>query len=184
MSALDETVRARLLRVVRATLERELSGTGDCGVDPKPWPELERCGVFVTLRTGGRLRGCIGTFNPEGDLPDTVERMTRATLDDPRFVDSPLSASDLGEVRIELSILSQRCRLADPLSLQLGTHGIQIVRDGRSGCYLPQVAAEQGWDVETYLSHCCAHKAGLPADAWRDKNTEVFIFTVEKIAEG
>jgi len=83
-----------------------------------------------------------------------------------------------------MSILSQRCRLADPLSLQLGTHGIQIVRDGRSGCYLPQVAAEQGWDVETYLSHCCAHKAGLPADAWRDKNTEVFIFTVEKIAEG
>ena len=78
MSALDETVRARLLRVARATLERELSSTGDCGADPEPWPELERCGVFVTLRTGGRLRGCIGTFDPDGDLPDTVERMTRA----------------------------------------------------------------------------------------------------------
>jgi len=45
------------------------------------------------------------------------------------------------------------------------------------------VAPEQGWDRETTLSYLCAHKAGLPADAWRDKRTKLYVFEAEVLEE-
>ncbi|MEN6424930.1 MAG: AMMECR1 domain-containing protein, partial [Phycisphaerales bacterium] len=36
-----------------------------------------------------------------------------------------------------------------------------------------------GWTREEFLSYCCFHKAGLPADAWKDPETEVYLFTAE-----
>jgi len=33
------------------------------------------------------------------------------------------------------------------------------------------------------LSHCCAGKAGLAPDDWRDPATEVYLFTAEIIHE-
>jgi AMMECR1 domain-containing protein len=44
---------------------------------------------------------------------------------------------------------------------------------------LPQVATETGWTKEEFLSYCCSHKAGLPAEAWKDPKTEVLLFTAE-----
>jgi AMMECR1 domain-containing protein len=41
---------------------------------------------------------------------------------------------------------------------------------------LPQVAVEYKWDREMFLQETC-HKAGLPAQAWKDKETEIFIFS-------
>jgi AMMECR1 domain-containing protein len=54
---------------------------------------------------------------------------------------------------------------------------------GQSGCFLPEVATDQGWGVEEFLSYCCAHKAGLPADAWKQPGTDVYLFTSEKFSE-
>ncbi|OHB80722.1 MAG: hypothetical protein A2Z25_02850 [Planctomycetes bacterium RBG_16_55_9] len=70
-------------------------------------------------------------------------------------------------------------RTEDPTSLRLGVDGIYIKRGFFSGCFLPQVAAETGWTKEQFLSYCCAHKAGLAADAWKDPQTEVYLFTAE-----
>jgi uncharacterized protein (TIGR00296 family) len=70
-------------------------------------------------------------------------------------------------------------RTDDPLSLQLGVDGIYIKKDRASGCFLPQVASETGWSKEEFLSNCCAHKAGLAPDAWKDPETEVYLFTAE-----
>jgi uncharacterized protein (TIGR00296 family) len=67
--------------------------------------------------------------------------------------------------------------------VELGTHGIYIRRGFASGCFLPQVATETGWSKEEFLSHCCAGKAGMPPNAWRDPRTEVYVFTAEIIEE-
>ncbi|MHC4532265.1 MAG: AMMECR1 domain-containing protein, partial [Planctomycetota bacterium] len=67
----------------------------------------------------------------------------------------------------------------EPLSLRLGIDGIYIKKGCASGCFLPQVADETGWSKEEFLSYCCAHKAGLPADAWKDAGTEVYFFTAD-----
>jgi len=51
------------------------------------------------------------------------------------------------------------------------------VRRGDSeGLLLPQVPVEQHWDRLTFLEQAC-EKAGLPADAWRDPDTDIFSFT-------
>jgi uncharacterized protein (TIGR00296 family) len=70
-------------------------------------------------------------------------------------------------------------RISDPLAFELGKHGIYVRRGLASGCFLPQVATETGWGKEEFLSYCCAHKAGLAADAWKDPQTEVYLFTAE-----
>jgi AmmeMemoRadiSam system protein A len=138
------------------------------------------CGCFVTLKSRGRLRGCIGQFISDQPLIELVTEMAEASATkDPRFFDHPLTIRDLGTLEIEISVLSVLERTEDPLSLRLGVDGIYIKRGYASGCFLPQVATETGWSKEEFLSFCCSHKAGLPADAWKDPNTEVYLFTAE-----
>jgi uncharacterized protein (TIGR00296 family) len=62
-------------------------------------------------------------------------------------------------------------------------HGVLVRRGFNSGVFLPQVATETGWSKEEFLSELCAHKAGIPADAWKDKSTEIYIFTAEVFSE-
>jgi len=138
------------------------------------------CGCFVTLKNRGRLRGCIGQFVSERPLVELVAEMAKASATgDPRFMSNPITSGELNKLDVEISVLSPLQRVDDPLSLELGTHGIYIKRGYMSGCFLPQVADETGWSKEEFLSQCCSHKAGLAPDAWRDLKTEVYLFTAE-----
>jgi len=148
-------------------------------------PELQaRCGCFVTLKNRGRLRGCIGCFTSDQPLYQTVAEYAQiSATQDWRFATDPIAPKELPGIDIEISVLSPLERIADPLTLELGVHGIHIERDGRSGCFLPQVATEWKMSKEQFLSDCCAHKAGLPPDAWRDPGTRVSVFTAEIVQE-
>jgi AmmeMemoRadiSam system protein A len=125
---------------------------------------LVQQGAFVTLHLGATLRGCVGMVAPLRPLLTAVmECAAAAATADPRF--SPLGASELGRVTIEISALNPPFRIADPGQIALGTHGLMITAGRRRGLLLPQVAVEQGWDVTVFLEETCA-KAGLPPDAW------------------
>jgi uncharacterized protein (TIGR00296 family) len=56
--------------------------------------------------------------------------------------------------------------------IEIGRDGLIVGRGGRRGLLLPQVAPEWNWNAEEFLSNCCL-KAGLPPDAWLDKDTKV-----------
>jgi uncharacterized protein (TIGR00296 family) len=98
---------------------------------------------------------------------------------DPRFFADRISASELNQLDIEISVLSPLQKTSEPLNLQLGIDGIYIKKGRATGCFLPQVATETGWSKEEFLSYCCSHKAGLAPDAWNDPETEVYLFTAE-----
>ena len=177
---MNEKQKQTLLSVARDTVEAVITG----GPTPKPQsddPELNaKCGCFVTLKNKGRLRGCIGQFSSEGPLIKLVGQMAKASCtDDPRFFANPITPGELEELDIEISVLSPLQRTDEPLGLRLGVDGIYIKKGRASGCFLPQVATETGWSKEEFLSNCCAHKAGLTADVWRDPETEVYLFTAE-----
>jgi len=139
-----------------------------------------QCGCFVTLKNHDRLRGCIGQFTSESPLIELVRQMAiSSATNDPRFFADPITTDELDELDVEISVLSPLQQTDDPLSLRLGIDGIYIKRRNMSGCFLPQVATETGWSKEEFLSYCCRHKTGLPADAWRDPETEVYLFTAE-----
>lgn len=140
-------------------------------------------GVFVTFYRGKTLRGCIGSFAPTTDLVATLESVTRSSLADPRFVHNPIALDELPDLTIEISILTDPVRTANPERLIPGTHGMIITRGARSGCFLPKVATDRNWDAEEFLSQCCTMKAGLPADAWRDPKTSVYLFTAETFSD-
>jgi AmmeMemoRadiSam system protein A len=127
---------------------------------------LERLGgAFVTLRAHGDLRGCIGHIEMNEPLGRVVPRCAvAAATTDPRF--PPITPSELQQIEIEVSLLSALEPIAGPHDIEVGRHGL-VVESGRDrGLLLPQVAAEWGWDAETFLAHTC-HKAGLPRDAWK-----------------
>lgn len=182
--SISEQERKELLTLARAAVEAEVAGT--------PFPRRsvqsplldEFRGCFVTLTNGGSLRGCIGTFQPQQPLGQAIVEMGRAAARDPRFIYyRPIKPEELPQIKIQVSILSPLQETRDPLSLEVGTHGIYIICGRQAGCFLPEVATDQGWDAETFLTECCRGKAGLPANAWRLPTTKVFLFTSEKFSE-
>ncbi len=146
--------------------------------------ELERkCGAFVTLKTRGRLRGCIGQFTSDEPLWKTVQAVAVSSAkEDPRFAGNRLTPDELKELELDISVLSPLRRIEDPLDFELGKHGVYIKRGYHSGCFLPQVAVETGWSKEKFLTQCATGKAGLAPDAWKHPDTEVYIFDAEIIS--
>ena len=173
-----------LLKIARNAVEAAINRR------PMPKPQSQdaelnaHCGCFVTLKNKDELRGCIGQFVSDVPLIQLVSEMAVASATgDPRFFADRITSKEVDNLDIEISVLSPLKKTADPLSLQLGVDGIYIKNGYASGCFLPQVATETGWSKEEFLSYCCAHKAGLKPDAWKDKGTEVYLFTAEIIEE-
>lgn len=148
-------------------------------------PELTgHQGCFVTLKNGDKLRGCLGQFTSDKPLIDLIFEMGKSSASrDPRFMDDPIRAKELDSLEIEISVLSEMTKTEDPASLRLGVDGIYITKGYQSGCFLPQVATETGWSVEEFLGYCCSHKAGLSAEAWKDSDVEVFLFTADAFSK-
>ena len=140
----------------------------------KEAPFNERFGVFVTLHdASGDLRGCIGNILPVATLAEGLwGRAQDAALNAPRF--DPVTPAELSSLSIEISVLSRPVPVASPNDIEIGKHGILLKKRGRSAVFLPQVAPEQGWNLETTLNHL-ALKAGLAPGAWREgASFEVF----------
>ncbi|MCK9304323.1 MAG: AmmeMemoRadiSam system protein A [Bacteroidales bacterium] len=134
------------------------------------------CGAFVTLYKKGRLRGCIGHLTGDMPLWKMVREMAFASsLRDYRF--STVTEEELPDIKIEISVLSPLKKIGSPGEIILGKHGIYIVKGGKSGVFLPQVATETGWSREEFLGHCARDKAGIGWDGW--KSAEIYIFTAE-----
>jgi len=173
--------RAALVGLAKAAVAAAVKGQPPPAVADASGVLGEMRGCFVTLTTAGRLRGCIGTFTPQIPLGEqVVEMAAAAATEDPRFWSERITPEELSRLDVEVSVLSPLTPTDEPEKLEVGRHGIYVVRGGRSGCFLPEVATDQGWGAEEFLSFCCAHKAGLPADAWKQPGTKVYLFTSEK----
>ena len=178
---MNDVQKQTLLKVACDTVEAVITAGGPIQKPESDDPELNaHCGCFVTLKNAEKLRGCIGQFTSEKPLIELVVEMAKASsTGDPRFFGDPITAGELEQLDIEISVLSPLQRTDEPLSLRLGIDGIYIKKGYTSGCFLPQVATEAGWTKEEFLSYCCAHKAGLSPDAWKEPDTEVYLFTAE-----
>ena len=175
---LDAEARSYLLRVARESMESAVKGVPYSRSpfhDPRS-PITTKMGAFVTLndRATGALRGCIGEILPmrPGEIlpmrplvDAVVERAVDSALHAPRFM--PVTERELSGIRVEVSALTPPKPVASWRDIVLGRDGMTLEKDGAFAVFLPQVAPEQGWDLETTLSYL-SRKAGLSADAWRD----------------
>ncbi len=180
LSPLTEAERRELLRLAREAVRSAVHrlASPDLGLETPTL--LAPGGAFVTLRLEGELRGCIGAVWPRDPLYQTVVRMAHASaLEDPRF--TPLSPIELEQIVIEISRLSPP-QQADPEAVDPERHGLYIVREAARGLLLPQVPIRFGWRREQFLAETCL-KAGLGSEAWRDRETKLFVFEAEIFSE-
>jgi hypothetical protein len=132
-----------------------------------------KCGAFVSLHKHGHLRGCIGHFGEDVPLHEIVAEMARAAaFEDPRFM--PVSKGELGDIDIEISVLTPMRRIQNLDEFELHRHGIYIKKGYRSGTFLPQVADEVNWTKEEFVGHCAQDKAGIGWDGWKDAELYVY----------
>jgi AmmeMemoRadiSam system protein A len=178
---LTEHERTKLLSIARNAIAADLEGLAVRAESPVTGKMGEPSGAFVTIRLHGELRGCIGYIESELPLHTVVAQVAvKAAREDPRF--PPLSKTELEHSNLEISVLSPLCELDRVDRLQVGEHGLLIELGRHRGLLLPQVAVENGWGREEFLSNT-ARKAGLPSDAWSDQRAKLFVFTAEVFHE-
>ena len=122
--------------------------------------------VFVTLKKNSQLRGCIGDIFPQRPLyRSVILNAINASLNDRRF--SPVIEAECKDIEIEISALTIPQPVDSPDEIRIGIDGVVLNKDGRSAVFLPQVAPEQGWDLNQMLTQLSL-KAGLPGEAWKE----------------
>jgi len=172
---LKEEEKESLLNLARDTIEdylqtgkiKEIDSKSISGNLAKP------LGAFVSLHFEGRLRGCIGRFQPADPLYLVVQKMAvSAAINDSRF--APVTMDEMKEIEIEISVLTPLKRIHSAKEIILGKHGIYMVKEGRSGTFLPQVATQMKWTLDEYLGYCARNKAHIGWDGWRDSELYTF----------
>jgi hypothetical protein len=135
----------------------------------------KNAGVFVTLKAlDVKLRGCIGNFISNVALYANVYNMAQeAAFADPRF--RPLSKSELEEIKIEISVLTPLEKITDLEKIEIGRHGLYLIKGPYHGVLLPQVAVEYNMDRKAFLE-AVSQKAGLPPDAYKN-SADLYIFS-------
>jgi uncharacterized protein (TIGR00296 family) len=181
-----------LVKLARKTIQEFLTNNSILKTpEDSPKHLLEKGGAFVTLKKqsseGLKLRGCIGMVLPVYPLVETVIRMAiAAATQDPRF--PRIESTELSDLVIEVSCLTPPEEIITTLpserlkKVTVGSDGLIIERNGRSGLLLPQVPIEWGWDETKFLEQTCV-KAGLPPSAWMDANTTVQSFQAKVFSE-
>jgi len=172
----------RLLEIARETVETYIK-TGKAPEFSNEYPALERnLGAFVTIEKHGQLRGCIGRFQPDIPLYQVVVEMAlAAATKDSRF--NPVTKDELEDLEYEISVLSPLRKVDSWKEIKIGKHGVQIKKGLRAGVFLSQVATDNNWDLDTFMSVLCQQKAGLPSDCWKDPETDIYVFTAQVFSE-
>ncbi|MGD0277045.1 MAG: AmmeMemoRadiSam system protein A [Syntrophales bacterium] len=177
---LTEEEKKSLLKLAKSTVESKLTNC-ELYQPPITSPLKEKRGLFVTIKEKGQLRGCIGYIQEVRPLCEAVSEMAgAAAFRDPRF--SPVCKEEIPSLSYEISVLTPMKEITGVEEIEIGVHGLYISKGYHSGLLLPQVATEYHWDPLTFLEQTC-YKAGLPADAWKDEDTKVFVFSADVFSE-
>lgn len=181
MSRLSNEDRRALLDLARRAITTAVIEKQILDIPPYSSALANPAGAFVTLYRAGQLRGCVGQVESPGPLAEMVARAAiNAALHDRRFPE--VEFSELEKLDIEISVLSVPESI-EPEAIVAGLHGLLVVRGGKRGLLLPQVAGERQWSPQRFLEETC-EKAGLERDAWHDASTRVLAFTAEVFSSG
>ena len=122
-------------------------------------PEMkERAGVFVCLKKGGELRGCIGTFMPthENVAHEVINNAVCAAIEDPRF--ECVSREELESLHYSVDVLSMPEPVKDLSQLDPKRYGVIVQSGVRRGLLLPDL---DGVDTVDHQVAIAKAKAGI-----------------------
>jgi len=134
----------------------------------------ERNGVFVCLKKGHELRGCIGTFLPTSEnlYEEIVKNAVAAATEDPRF--NPLLEADLEGLQYSVDVLSAPEPVKNLSELDPQKYGIIVMKGARRGLLLPDLEGVATVEEQLRITKM---KAGIDPG---DKEIEIFRFCVKR----
>lgn len=137
-------------------------------------PEMkDRLGVFVSLKMKGRLKGCIGTYEPTTPCvaEEVILNAICAATRDPRFM--PVTLSELKDIDISVDVLKQPEPVKSMTELDPKRYGVIVKRGFRRGLLLPDI---EGVDTIEEQVEIARRKAGIGPD----ESVELFRFEVRR----
>lgn len=176
--SLEEKSEDPYVKLARYTLETYVKE----GVVP-PLPEdlpkemlKQKAGVFVSIKKGGQLRGCIGTFLPtRKNIAEEIQRNAiSAGCEDPRFY--PVEKDELPELEYSVDILTEPVPVYSIDELDPKKYGILVRKGYRSGLLLPDL---EGVDTVEQQLRIALAKAGIRLD----EDYQIYKFQVERHEE-
>jgi len=144
-------------------------------IEPQDLSEemLKQAGAFVCIKTGGELRGCIGTL--EATQANLALEVVRNAIDsatcDPRFPE--VTPQELDGLCYSVDVLSPTEPVSGPEELDPKRYGIIVRLGPRRGLLLPDL--EGGSTVEEQIS-IAKDKACIPPE----ESPDLFRFTVRR----
>jgi AmmeMemoRadiSam system protein A len=123
--------------------------------------------LFVTIVKDGKVRGCMGTVQPEtGNAASEIIRSAiMAATRDPW--NKPIEIHELDRVKFIISILGKMHRVDSKSQLEPLRYGLLVRKGNRSALLLPGEALTADWQL-----YQCKVKAGIP----QSEPVEMFIF--------
>jgi MEMO1 family protein len=167
--ALTDNDKRNLLNLARKSLtyyleKKKVPTPDELGIKITDRMKAKRA-AFVTLKKDGRLRGCIGEIFPSQPLyKSVISNAINAGVHDRRF--RPVTKNDLKDIEFDISALTPPKQVVSYDKIRIGIDGMVVKKGYKSAVFLPQVAPEQGWDLEQTLTYL-SRKAGLPPDGWK-----------------
>ena len=172
--------RKKILQAAKNGVELSVYGKMANPVELEETPNLnQQFSAFVTIKKNGDLRACMGHTFPAAPMLYEVEDVAKmAASKDYRF--GPVEKSELPQIEYEVTLMSRLRRIFDINEIEIGKHGLYIRFGNNAGLLLPQVATERNWDAKTFLENVC-YKAGLPPNAYKEPDVELFVFSASII---
>lgn len=128
---------------------------------PDELPEemkTDMAGVFVSIKKGGQLRGCIGTIAPtrENIAGEIIHNAVSSGTDDPRFF--PVDASELESLVYSVDVLMSPESIDSMKELDVIKYGVIVRTGSRSGLLLPNL---EGVNTPEEQVDIALQKAGI-----------------------
>jgi len=164
----------KLAELARKSVEEFVINGKELPLPQELTPEMkEKAGVFVCLKKGGDLRGCIGTFLPctENVAHEVIRNAISAATKDPRF--DPVTEDVLKDLEYSVDVLSPPEKVSDISQLDPKKYGVIVVHGSRRGLLLPDLEGVNSAEEQLRI-------AKMKAWINPDEKVEIFRFIVSR----
>ncbi len=137
-------------------------------------PEMsEKAGVFVCIKKGEQLRGCVGTFvsTKECVASEIISNAISASTRDPRF--ESVKENELEDLNYTVDVLSCPEKVNRISELDPKKYGVIVVSGFRKGLLLPDL---EGVDTVEEQLRIAKMKAGIQPQ----EEVEIYRFEVKR----
>jgi AmmeMemoRadiSam system protein A len=118
----------------------------------------KKAGVFVSIKKGEKLRGCIGTIAPlrKNVAEEIIYNAVSAGTEDTRF--KTIEENELGELVFSVDVLNESCPVKSLDDLDVKKYGVIVKSGRRTGLLLPDI---EGVNTPQKQIEIALDKAGI-----------------------